>query len=125
MTPVETRDETGAVAACKGAHEKASRKRRMQAALDRGDTAAYMHERLAFGFASSDQERGARYVVPVEPAPRATTRPPRQRRDRRLNGRRTASRRTASRSAGGSSSGDPDLPGEPPPPPLASTGGGR
>jgi len=124
MTTMEARPETGVEAACMGAVEKAIRARRMQAALDRGDTAAYMHERLAFGFASSDQERGARYVVPVEPPPRTTVRPPRQRRDRRLNGRRTASRRTASRSAGGGSSGDPDLPGEPPPP-RASVRGGR
>lgn len=119
MTPVQTREETGVEAACLAAFEVAARKRDAQAALDAGDTDAYLHAKLALGHASSDKERQVRYVVAVEPAPRTTTRPPRTRRDRRLSGNRTAGRRTASRSAasrsagggggGGSGDSDPDL----------------
>lgn len=108
-TTVETRREHGLEAALAGAAEVFSRRCRIAAAERRGDYEAMAHERLALAYARADQERQARYVVPVEPAPRTVARPPRQRRDRRLNGGRPRGRRVASRSAGGGSSGDPDL----------------
>jgi len=114
--PMKPRRQTGTEAACEGAAEVAIRTRRMKAAYDQGDTDAYVHARLARGFASSDVEHARRYELPVAPAPRKVVRPPRPRRDRRLKGGRPRARRVASRSAGGGSSGDsdPDHLDEPP-----------
>ena len=115
--------ETGLQAELGNAGEVAIRRNRIAAAKRRGDVEAAAHERLALAFARDDQERAARFAVPVEPAQRPTVRPPRQRGRRRLKGGRPR-RRVASRSAGGGSSGD-DLAGSSEPPGLAGRHPGR
>jgi len=123
MTTVETRPETGLETALNGATEVFSRRNRIAAAQRRGDYDAVAHERLALAYARSDQERHARYDVPVEPEPalRTTMRPPRPRRDRRLKSGHPRRRSARSSARAGPSGDDPELSGPPPGRPQVET----